>query len=105
MSRVRLVARLTPRAGDDRIDGWMTDAAGRPVLKARTSAPPAEGRANAALERLVARALGLPPSAVAVVTGAGSRTKTLEISGADEALLLRKLGRPPADDTRPSSAP
>jgi uncharacterized protein YggU (UPF0235/DUF167 family) len=96
MTSTRLVARLTPRASDDRIDGWSTDASGRPILKARTSAPPTDGRANAALERLVARALGLPPSAVRVAAGAASRTKTLEIHGADEALLAAKLGRPPA---------
>jgi uncharacterized protein YggU (UPF0235/DUF167 family) len=94
MSAVRLVVRLTPRAGEDRIDGWGTDASGRPLLKARTSAPPTDGRANAALERMVARALGLAPSAVTVAAGAASRIKTLQIEGADEASLRAKLGGP-----------
>jgi uncharacterized protein len=100
MSPVRLVVRVTPRAGSDRIDGWASDAAGRPILKARTGAPPADGRANAALEKLIARALGLPPSAVAVTSGHASRTKTLQIDGADEAvlraLLREKLDAPGA---------
>jgi uncharacterized protein YggU (UPF0235/DUF167 family) len=94
MSALRLVVRLTPRAGEDRIDGWDVDPSGRPLLKARTSAPPTDGRANAALERLVARALGLAPSAVTVASGGSSRIKTLRIEGADEALVRAKLGGP-----------
>lgn len=96
MSALRLVVRLTPRAGCDHIDGWSADAAGRPMLKARTSAPPTDGRANTALRQLVAKALGLPPSAVSLASGAASRVKTLEISGADEALVRRRLGGPPS---------
>jgi|WetSurMetagenome_2_1015567.scaffolds.fasta_scaffold70558_4 uncharacterized protein len=100
MSPVRLVVRVTPRAGQDRIDGWGSDAAGRPILKARTMAPPTDGRANAALEKLIARALGLAPSAVAVTSGHASRTKTLQIEGGEEsvlrALLREKLDAPNA---------
>ena len=91
MSPVRLVVRVTPRAGQDRIDGWASDAAGRPILKARIASPPTDGRANAALEKLIARALGLPPSAVAVTAGHASRTKTLQIGGGDEAVLQALL--------------
>jgi uncharacterized protein YggU (UPF0235/DUF167 family) len=91
---VRLVVRLTPRADQDRIDGWASDSAGRPFLKVRTSAPPVDGRANSSLERLVARALGVAPSDVSVASGAGARIKTLEIKGADDALMRRKLGAP-----------
>ena len=90
----RLTVRLTPRAGSDRIDGWTADAAGRPLLKARTTAPPTDGRANAALERLIAGALGVPPSAVSVAAGGSSRVKTLKIEGADAALLRTRLGAP-----------
>ena len=90
----RLVVRLTPRADSDRIDGWTADAAGRPLLKARTTAPPADGRANAALERLIAGALGVPPSAVSVTAGGSARVKTLKIEGADAALLRARLGAP-----------
>jgi uncharacterized protein YggU (UPF0235/DUF167 family) len=94
MSCTRLVVRLTPRAACDRIDGWDRDSSGRPVLKARTTAPPTDGRANAALERLLAKALGVPPSAVTLVGGAGSRLKTLSIDGVDEADLRERLGAP-----------
>ena len=91
---LRLVVRLTPRAGADRIEGWGEDAAGRPVLRARTAAPPTDGRANAALEKLIAKALGLAPSRVRLASGASSRVKTLAIEGADQALLRDKLGAP-----------
>ncbi len=90
----RLTVRLTPRADGDRIDGWTSDASGRPLLKVRTSAPPVDGRANAALERLIAKALGVAPSAVRLAAGAGGRVKTLAIEGVDEALIRARLGGP-----------
>ncbi len=77
----RLAVRLTPRGGADRIDGWGEDAAGRPLLKVRVSAPPVEGEANAALEKLMAKALGLPKSAVSVAAGQTARIKALAIQG------------------------
>jgi uncharacterized protein YggU (UPF0235/DUF167 family) len=53
-----------------------------------------DGRANQALERMIAKALGLPPSAVALVAGASSRLKTLQIDGLDADQLRRRLGAP-----------
>ena len=94
MNSVRLVVRLTPRASQDRIDGWTTDGSGRPLLKARTIAPPTDGRANAALEKMIAKAVGLPPSAVAVTAGAASRVKTLQLDGFDEIRARERLGGP-----------
>jgi uncharacterized protein len=81
VSETRLAVRLTPRGGADRIDGWGEDAAGRPLLKVRVSAPPVEGEANAALEKLLARALGLPRSAVSVIAGQTARIKSLAVQG------------------------
>ena len=92
---VRLAVRLTPRGGRDVIDGWMRDGAGRPCLKVRVAAAPSDGAANAALIRLVAKALGRPPSAVRLVTGQTSRIKHLEIDGADPDALARAFGKPP----------
>lgn len=70
-----LAVRLTPGASADRIDGWDTDAGGRPVLKVRVRARPIEGEANEALIRLLSTALGIPKSAVAIQRGGQSRTK------------------------------
>ena len=49
-------------------------------LKIRVAAPPTEGRANAALEDFIARALGVPRRCVLVVKGATSRRKTVRIA-------------------------
>lgn len=61
------------------------------VLAVRVTAPPAEGRANAALERAVARALRIAPGRVRLVRGARSREKTLRVDGLDAAELRRRL--------------
>ncbi len=64
------------------------------MLLARVSAPPVEGQANAALERLLARALGLPKNAVRVVVGGRGREKTVAIEGLSQDEALRRLGGP-----------
>lgn len=87
----RLAVRLTPRGGRDRIDGWAEDEAGRPVLKVRVAAPPVEGEANAALLRLIAKALGAPKSAVRIVSGDTARVKQLEIDGLESEALRARL--------------
>ena len=87
----RLVVRLTARAEADRIEGWGVDGSGRPILNVRTRAVPVDGKANAALERLIAKALELAPSAVALAAGASARVKTLAIAGLDEADLRARL--------------
>ncbi|TPI37338.1 DUF167 domain-containing protein [Mesorhizobium sp. B2-9-1] len=78
---IDLFVRLTPKAALDRIDGVETAADGRSHLKARVRAVPENGAANQALERLMAKALGVPASAVSVVTGGTSRLKTLRVVG------------------------
>ena len=87
----RIAVRLTPGAASDRIDGWDVDADGRPVLKVRVRARPVEGEANAALIRLLAKALGVPKSAVAIDRGGQSRTKRLAITGLTDDDLRARL--------------
>lgn len=94
-SRVATLAvRLTPRGGADRIEGWGRDDAGRLFLKARVRAAPVEGEANAALEALLAKALGIARSQVSVARGTTQRLKTVEIEGVDAAALEAAFGRP-----------
>ncbi|TIN83584.1 MAG: DUF167 domain-containing protein, partial [Mesorhizobium sp.] len=78
---IDLFVRLTPKAAVDRIEGIEMAADGRSHLKARVRAVPENGAANTALERMVAKALGVPGSAVSVVAGGTSRLKTLRIWG------------------------
>ena len=86
----RITVRLTPRAGRDAIDGWAEDGGPR-VLRVRVAAPAAEGRANDALVRLLAKALGVAPSHVRIVAGAHGRTKVVEIEGMTEEGLRGKV--------------
>jgi uncharacterized protein (TIGR00251 family) len=90
---MRLAVRLTPRGGRDAIEGFSTDESGRPVLKARVAAPPVEGEANAALIRLIAKAVGVPRGAVRLVSGDTARLKILEIDGVDEAEVRARLAQ------------
>jgi uncharacterized protein YggU (UPF0235/DUF167 family) len=87
---VDLFVRLTPKAALDRLEGAETAADGRSHLKARVRPVPENGAANAALEKLVAKALGVPASAVSVVAGGTSRLKTLRIAG-DPAVLAQRI--------------
>ena len=91
---LRLIVRLTPRGGRDAVEGWARDEDGRPHLKARVAAPPLDGAANAALERLIAKALKRPRGAVRIVAGEHARLKHLEIEGAAEADLTAAFGVP-----------
>ncbi|MDX8446443.1 DUF167 family protein [Mesorhizobium captivum] len=88
---IDLYVRLTPKAALDRIEGVETAADGRSHLKARVRAVPENGLANAALERMVAKALGVPGSAVSVVAGGTARLKTLRVLG-DAAALAKSVG-------------
>jgi uncharacterized protein len=83
-----LRVRLQPRARRDEVVG---EREGRIVI--RVTAPPVDGRANAALCALVAKAAGVAPSRVAVVRGQGARDKLVRVEGVEEAALRRALLR------------
>lgn len=58
----------------------------------RVTAPPVEGKANAAACKVVAAALGVPKGAVTVVRGHSSRDKQLAIEGLDGEEARERLG-------------
>lgn len=89
--QARIPVRLTPGASSDRIDGWDIDPDGRPVLKVRVRARPVEGQANEALVKLLAKALGVPKSAMAIQRGGQSRTKMVTVDGLSEPELKARL--------------
>ena len=83
---IDLFVRLTPKSFVDRFEGVETSADGRSHLKARVRALPENGAANEALEKLIAKALGVAASSISVVADGTARLKTLRITGDPEAL-------------------
>jgi len=73
--------RATPNVSKDAIEGLGEDASGQRFLKVRVRAVPEKGKANAAIEKLLATALGLPKSSVSVEKGETQRIKTVRIAG------------------------
>ena len=85
-SITRLRLRVTPGAGRAAVvgrygDGW----------KVRVTAAPENGRANEAVLRLLSAALGLPRTALTLVSGHGGRDKIVELTGVGPALAERRL--------------
>lgn len=85
---VQFPVRLTPRAGRDRVDRVGEDG----VLRVRVAAPPVDGAANEALERLLAAELGVARRSVAVTGGATARTKVVAV---EDVSLETIIGRWP----------
>ncbi len=85
----RLTLKVVPRASRDEVAGWLDGA-----LKVRVAAPPTDGRANAAVEALLAEALGVKRGAVKIVAGHGSSRKRVEIEGLDSDQIIERLGAP-----------
>ena len=83
-----VTVRVQPRSASERI-GPYADG----ILALRVTRPAADGQANEAARRLLARALDAPPSTIRLVSGGRSRTKRFEASGLGEAELARRLAR------------
>lgn len=78
---VRVAVRLTPKAARDRIDGLAEDAEGGVALKVAVTAIPEDGKANAALIKLLSKEWRIPKSAITIVQGATDRRKILHVAG------------------------
>lgn len=80
--------RVIPRARRDELAGTRN---GRVLV--RVTAPPVDGKANAAVCALLAAAAGVPRGRVAVVRGETARDKLVRIEGVDdEAAVRARLG-------------
>ena len=87
MPTADLRVRLQPRSRRTEVVG---ERAGAVVI--RVTAPPVDGKANAARATSSHSAAGVAPSAVRVLRGAGARDKVLRVEGVGEADLRRALG-------------
>ena len=70
----------------------MPGADGKHAIKVTVTAVPEGGKANAAVIKLLAKAWGMPRSAIEVVVGATDRRKVLHVAGHPHDLMHR-LGR------------
>jgi uncharacterized protein (TIGR00251 family) len=87
MADAELTVRLQPRSRREEVVGERDGA-----VLVRVNAPPVEGRANAALCRLIAKRAGVPAGRVEVVRGMRSRDKVVRVSGMALDDLRRALG-------------
>lgn len=85
---VQITIRVRPGASHPGVGGEHDGA-----LVVRVSARAVDGRATAAALAAVASAFGVRGQAVTLVTGRASRTKIVEVAGADPAVLDRLLAQ------------
>lgn len=84
-----LSVRVQPRAKRDEVVG---ERAGAVVI--RLTAPPVDGKANAALCAYVAKRAGVPKTSVSVIRGQTSRDKVVRVEGATAEQVRLALGLP-----------
>jgi uncharacterized protein (TIGR00251 family) len=90
VSDVDLMVRLQPRAKRNAI---VDERNG--VLRVSVAAAPVEGRANAALCKLIAKRAGIARGRVSVIRGERSREKVVRVEGLEPGELRRALGLTP----------
>jgi hypothetical protein len=86
MEGATLIVKVVPGASRDAIAG--RHGAG---IKVRVTAPPERGKANAAVVRVLASALGLKPQQIRVLRGHAAPSKLIGIDGISSVELSRKL--------------
>ena len=74
-----LPIRVTTRSARPGIGGWRVGADGREGLEVRVAEAPADGAANEAIVKLLAKALGVSRSELSIISGPTSRHKRVAI--------------------------
>jgi uncharacterized protein (TIGR00251 family) len=81
---VKFAVRVVPRASRSEIAGESEGA-----LRIRIAAPPVAGAANRELIRVLAKELKVAQSAIQIVSGLGSKNKTIDLTNASPEVLRR----------------
>jgi uncharacterized protein (TIGR00251 family) len=84
---VTFAVRVQPRAKKNAVLGELGDAG-----KIALTAPPVEGRANQACIAFLAELLGVPRSAVSIVSGQSGRNKLVRVEGISAARVRAAFG-------------
>ena len=79
--------RVQPRASSDRVVGYHDG-----TLRVGVTAPPENGRANAAVLELLAEELGVAKSRLRIIRGHTSRGKVVAVEGLTAVELEQRLG-------------
>jgi uncharacterized protein (TIGR00251 family) len=77
-----LQVKVVPGSSRDRLAGRYGDG-----VKVQVSAPPEDGKANKAVARVLAEALGVKPNHVTLVRGHAQPRKVFEVAGIEQAAL------------------
>ena len=82
-----LRVRVQPRASRNRIGEYRDGA-----LRVSVTAPPQDGRANAAVLEVMADTLGVAKSRISIVRGHASRDKVIAVEGLTANEVMQRLG-------------
>lgn len=88
-SRFSVFVRVSPGASRARVGGKWDGPNGDVRLIVRVTAPPEKGKANKAAAEAIAKAFGLPKSAVSITAGETDRLKSFALDGDSERLAAR----------------
>ncbi|MBI3330208.1 MAG: DUF167 domain-containing protein [Nitrospinae bacterium] len=83
---VKLLVKVVPKSSHNGVVGWMGD-----TLKVGVTASPERGKANLAVEEVLADALGVAKERVRLVAGLTSPRKVVEIDGLAASEVHRRL--------------
>jgi len=86
MKEIILKVYLQPKSSKNEAVGPFRDG-----IKVKITAPPAEGKANEALIRFLAKKLEVSPSCIEIIRGQHSREKKLRILGDVDQELMKKI--------------
>jgi uncharacterized protein len=78
--------RVTPKSAKDMVDGVEVRDDGKAYLRICVRAVPEDGKANKAVEKLVAKFLDVAAGSVTVLSGGTSRMKMLSLKGDVQAM-------------------